>query len=207
MSGEEQSLDERERDGAVRDDAALVRYVAKWERRLRRLQRAHPARWHVRGLSDDEVRDALTLRLLEIVRGDVQAHGRYERADKEWGLVVMTERLAELRRSFRLRVTPTEFDDAPLLERPPSQEQRWLELETELRRSEALAHAREGMSRPQRQWLAAMRLAAVGGEFFESSGKLNLSAASRVLGKNRSSAGRAFKELQARVVSELDREE
>jgi hypothetical protein len=161
----------------------------------------------VRGLSDDEVRDALTLRLLEIVRGDVQAHGRYERADKEWGLVVMTERLAELRRSFRLRVTPTEFDDAPLLERPPSQEQRWLELETELRRSEALAHAREGMSRPQRQWLAAMRLAAVGGEFFESSGKLNLSAASRVLGKNRSSAGRAFKELQARVVSELDREE
>ncbi len=56
----------------------------------------------------------------------------------------------------------------------------------------------------QRQWLAAMRLAAVRGEFFESSGRLNLSAASRVLGKNRSSAQHAFKELQARVASELD---
>ena len=201
MSDEAKRQDEQERDLAAEDDAALVRYVAKWDRRLARLMRAHPARWHVPGLSDDEVRDALTLRLVEAVRDGNAA--RSVRADREWGLAVMVERLAELRRSFRLRVTPTEFDDAPLLERPPSQEERWLALETDARRSAALTQAREGMSRPQRQWLAAMRLAAVGGEFFESSGKLNLSAASRVLGKHRSSAQRAFKELQASVTREL----
>ena len=41
------------------------------------------------------------------------------------------------------------------------------------------------------------------GEFFESSGRLNLAAVSRMLDKNRSSAQRAFGELQQHFRREL----
>jgi hypothetical protein len=63
-----EQLERRERDAALTDDEALVAYEAKWQRKLAKLQRAFPARWRVAGLSDEEVRDLLTLRLLEAVR-------------------------------------------------------------------------------------------------------------------------------------------
>jgi hypothetical protein len=56
--------------------------------------------------------------------------------------------------------------------------------------------AEASLSKPQRQWYAAMRMAANAGSFFEASGDLNLSAAARVLDKNRSSAQRAFAEIR-----------
>src|SRR5688572_4265909 len=77
----------QERDAAAIDDRALVRYQAKWEKALARLQRAHPARWSVRGWSPEEVRAELTLRLIEVLRGDRSEHARWERDGKEWALV------------------------------------------------------------------------------------------------------------------------
>jgi hypothetical protein len=50
-----------------------------------------------------------------------------------------------------------------------------------------------------------LKLSARSGGFFESSAEPNLSAASRVLGKNRSSAQRAYRELQTRFTAELSR--
>jgi hypothetical protein len=47
-----------------------------------------------------------------------------------------------------------------------------------------------------------MRVAANDGAFFESSDDLNLSAAARVLGKDRSSAKRAWDVLRARFARE-----
>jgi hypothetical protein len=64
-------------------DRELVRFLDEWTRLLAKLQRRHPARWRVPGLSDEEVRDALTLRLLEAVRaGDQTVLGR------DWGFAV-----------------------------------------------------------------------------------------------------------------------
>jgi hypothetical protein len=196
---------DRERDAATTDDAALVRYQAKWDKALARLQRAHPARWSVRGWSTEEVRDALTLRLLEVVRGDRAAHVLYEREGKDWALVVMCARLAELRKAHRLDERPMDFDDAPFVPREPNQEQQWLDAEADACRALARGRAERALTRPQRRWFAAMRMAANAGAFFRASDELNLSAASRVLGKNRSSAQRAWSELQLAFARELER--
>jgi hypothetical protein len=214
--------DERERDLAATNDAALVVYQRKWERKLARLQRAHPQRWHVPGLSDEEVRDALTLRLIEAIRqlptgpstgcpsSEGHPGGDAARPEREWGLRVALARLAELRRSFRLAATPVDFAGVPLPGRHPnhslpSHEEHWLELEHErcLAQAEQRAHAR--LSGPQRRWLDALKSAAHDGDFFEASDRLNLSAASRRLGMNRSSASRAYEGLQTCFTRELER--
>jgi hypothetical protein len=204
-SREPYGADVRERDAAVCSDAALVSYQQKWQRRLLRLQRSYPARWRVPGLSDEEVRDALTLRLIEVVRGDRALHQEYESGGGEWGLAVMRRHLSELRRSFRLSATPTDFSDEPARERDPDQEQQLMDLESEACRGLAAERAQSQLSRPQRRWLAALKLAANCGAFFEASQQLNLSAAARVLQKNRSSAQRAYRELQAQFSRELER--
>jgi hypothetical protein len=197
--------DARERELSVRNDAALVRYQAKWERKLTRMQRLYSQRWRVPGLSEEEVRDALTLRLIEAVRSDLAGHPQHCRPGKAWGLVVMQQYLGVLRRSFRLGAVPVDFSELSLPEREPNQEERWLEFESDACRALAQERAQSHLSRPQRQWLAAMKLAANCGEFFRASDQLNLSAASRVLGKNRSSAQRAYKELQLHFSRELER--
>jgi hypothetical protein len=74
-----------------------------------------------------------------------------------------------------------------------------------LGRALAQQRAEQALSRPQRQWLSALKLSARAGGFFESSAEPNLSAASRVLGRNRSSAQRAYGELQTRFGRELQR--
>ena len=195
--------DRRERDAARTEDRALVDYQAKWYRRLARLQRSFPERWRVVGLSDEEVRDLLTLRLIEAVREPDAAELALARPGKEWGLLVAQRALRTLRRSFRLKVSPADFSEAHFDSRGPNQEEQWLEDEAERNRRSAQERAERGLSRPQRSWLAALKLSAHAGGFFAASAEPNLSAASRILGKNRSSAQRAFRELQARFSAEL----
>jgi hypothetical protein len=184
-------------------DTVLVRYLALWEQRVRALQRRHPGRWCVRGWSDEEVRDALTLRLFEAAQsGDVlpRADGT---GDEE--LAILAGHLKSLRRGSRLRVTVMDLHESPVIEREPSQEERYLDFETSARFAVAADRARASLNQPQRRWLAAMQWTANRGDFFEASDKLNLSAASRVIGKNRSSALRAYREIEARFREELER--
>jgi hypothetical protein len=208
--------DEHERDLAAASDAALVAYQHKWERKIARLQRAHRARWHVPGLSDDEVRDALTLRLIEAIRAPEGATDAARAsstgapappAGKEWGLCVVEAELAALRRRFRLGATPMDFEGAALREREPSQEERWLELEAERCRALAEEQAERRLSRSLARWLDALKSAARDGAFFQTSDRLNSSAASRRLDRNRSSAARAYNALRVLFTSELERVE
>jgi hypothetical protein len=196
--------DARARDRATTSDAALIDYQRTWERRLARLQRAHPARWRVPGLSEDEVRDALTLRLLEAIRALPEVQPQHCRPGKAWGLCVALDELAGLRRRFRLAATPTDFGEAPVAERAPTQEEHCLEVEADGLRTRAAERARRQLNQPQRRWFEALNLAASDGQFFQSSDRLNLSAASRQLGKNRSSAQRAYHALQTCFRRELD---
>lgn len=197
--------DDRAHERARQSSAELVRYQAAWDRRIARLQRAHPQRWHVPGLSDDEVRDAITLRLLELLVATPDGELPRGRPGQPWALCVAQAERAALRRSFRLATTPTDFDGVPVHERGPSQEERCLELEADQRRSLAGDRARQQLGRPQRRWLAAMQHAAAAGGFFQSSDHLNLSAAARLLGKNRSSALRAYRGLEECFQRELER--
>jgi hypothetical protein len=195
--------DERERDAAVADDRALVLYERKWARRLAKLQRRHAARWCLAGLSAAELRDELTLRLIGALRSAHVDRARYERAGKEWGLVLFTHERRALRRNFRLNV---------VLAEPPlafglgaTQEERLLEHEHATLLARAEASAESTLTRPQQRWYAAMRDAANAGGFFETSGKLNLAAVSRARGRNRSSATRAFHELETVFARELEK--
>lgn len=197
----------RERDAALTDDAALVVYEAKWQRKLRKLQRAFPARWRVAGLSDDEVRDVLTLKLLEALRRADAAELEMARPGREWGLLVVQRELRALRRGFRLDVVVADLGEARLLTHNPSHEEAWLEHEAAQCRGLAQARAEQSLSQPQRRWLEAFKASAGDGAFFEASAEPNLSAPSRALGKHRSSALRAYRELQARFSAELSRVE
>lgn len=193
----------RERDAALINDDALVAYEAKWQRKLARLQRAFPARWRVAGLSDEEVRDLLTLRLLEAVRRADAAELALERPGREWGLLMAERELRVLRKGFRLNVVLAEPAEAGLPSRDASPEDAWLEHEAMRCRGLAQARAELGLSSPQRRWLAAFKVSAEQGAFFDASAEPNLSEPSRALGKHRSSALRAYRELQARFCSEL----
>lgn len=205
LPSETELAEEQERDAAARDDSALVRYEAKWRRILRKLQQAHPGRWRVPGLSQEEVRDLLTLRLIEVLRSEPGEFWRYRRPGQAWALQCMQEHLRALRKSFRLNASPADLRDAPLLAPTIDQEEQWVERETQRGRALAQQRAERGLSRPQRQWWAALKLSAQAGAFFQRSELPNLSAASRLLGKDRSSAQRAYQELQARFGKEWKR--
>ena len=198
--------DRVQRDAARFDDEALVQYEAKWQRKLRRLQQTFPERWRVPGLSDEEVRDLLTLRLVEAVRQAPPAELALSRPGREWGLLILQREQRKLRQAFRLPAIPVDFRETSVEMRGLDQEERLLQGESERLFSAAEQRAEQGLSRPQRRWLAALKLSARAGGFFEASAEPNLSAASRVLGKNRSSAQRAYRELQARFARELARD-
>jgi hypothetical protein len=197
--------DQRQRDAAVSDDGALGFYHAKWRRRLFKMQRAYPERWRVRGLSTEEVQDLLTLRMLEAVRGDNEDFSRLARAGSEWGLQCVKRELLVLRRHFRVDAVPADPTEFRVRDSAQSQEEQWLEREQNCARELARARAVDGLSRPQRAWLKALGESADAGAFFSASSEPNLSAASRLLGKNRSSALRAYRELQGRFIREMKR--
>src|SRR5690606_10262647 len=63
-----EKLDELARDRARGSDRELCDYQAHWERRIERLTRRYPERFFTPGLSFEELRDSLTLALLDEVR-------------------------------------------------------------------------------------------------------------------------------------------
>lgn len=194
--------DELARDEARAHDAALVAYQSHWERRLKQLARRYPERFAAPGLSPEELRDTLTLHLIEAVRHP-ERDSEFTLPGKEWGLVVVTAQLRELRRRFRLRAEVTDLRTVTLLQEGCSAEDLWLERESRECATWAAAAAERGLSASEKQWYAALRAAARQGAFFEASDRLNLSAASRLVGKDRSSAHRAYREIQAQFQAQL----
>lgn len=197
----------------MNSDDDLVAYLERWRRSLIRLQRAYPARWHVPGLSEEETRDALLLTLLEVARTDSTKEatasvgssvgprkaGRFLAPEEV--LRILRRRRSELFRRFRLGATPVDFvslgDACGVVRHELDHEACYVELENEALRAAAADAASAALSRPQRRWLSAFKLAAHAGNFFGTSEEPNLSAASRVLGRHRSSAQRAYRELQS----------
>jgi len=81
----------------------------------------------------------------------------------------------------------------------------YLDLEAERARALARERAQRSLSRTQRRWLDAFEQSVNAGAIFESSQQPNLSAAARLLGKDRSSAQRANLELQSCSMREQER--
>lgn len=191
--------DETLREAARSSDPALCAYEARWRTRLRVSMRRRPRYFRVPGLPDDEVLDALVLGLVEHVRG---APGpTAERDDSEAAprrpleLVLAEATVRELRRRFRLAATPVDFREVVVQSRAETPEQAVLDREHHTTRERAARRAEAGLDPERRAWLEAFRRSANDGNFFAESGRPNLAAASRVLGKHRSSALRAYVEL------------
>ncbi|HVY29492.1 MAG TPA: hypothetical protein VHB79_23195 [Polyangiaceae bacterium] len=202
---DDEAADRRERELSRSSDVALVAYEAKWRARLARLQRRYPARWHVPGLSNEEVLDLLCLHLIEVLRSGESEPFALESPGRPWGLLIAARKRRALRRAFRLAITAHDFAEAPGYRETPDQEQMCVEREEQQLLALAGERAKSQLSGPQRRWLAALEQSTQSGELFAASDEPNLSAASRILGKNRSSALRAYRELQARYSSELAR--
>lgn len=203
---EAERLEDLRRSAAAERDAALVRYELHWANRLRRLQRAHPGRWYVPGWSPEEVVDALTLDLIEGVRGG-STQGAQGRPAREWGLLRAEAHVRALRRTFRLEASPFDLRVAPLPSRGLDPETAWIDAESERCRTAAEGAAEASLVPTQRTWLDALRATVHEGEVFAASGKPNLSAVSRRLGMNRSSALRAYRELRETFTAALRRVE
>jgi hypothetical protein len=195
------------RERALENDGYLLEYVQKWAAAVERLQRSRPAQWRVAGLSDEEVRDSITLRLLEILRLQPPGFRELGRPGMAWGLAVAKSELSALRARFRVRIEPTDFAHVALPSRAATQEEQWLEEESASCRTVAADRARRGLSRLQRRWLAALELSAQRGESFEHGARVNVSAASRALGRHRSSGQRIYQQLCVRYRRELVRVE
>ncbi len=203
---EAERREDARRAAAAQCDRELVRYEQHWAKRLRALQRAHPVRWHVPGWSPEEVVDALTLHLIEGVRGD-PASDAEGRPGREWGLLRAEARVRALRRTCRLEASPCDLRTAVLPAREEDPETAWLDAESERCRAIARRAAEEALAPSQRSWLGALRATVTDGDVFCASGKPNLSAASRRLGMNRSSALRAYRELRETFSAALRRVE
>ncbi len=160
-----------------------------------RLEAEHPARWRIAGLSAEEVVDVLTLHLIEGVR-DGAAMALQGRPGREWGLLRAEAHVRTLRRTFRLDATPVDLRAAPIVARTLDPEALWVEAEAERSLGAARSAAERALASNQRAWLDALRATVTEGEVFAASGKPNLTAASRRVGMNRSSALRAYRNLQ-----------
>jgi hypothetical protein len=147
------------------------------------------------------VREELLLRLVESVRTKPEERAQHAHDRKEWGLAFLEHARRALRAGFRLEIVPA--DVTPTLDRAPTEEERLIDEQHDSARALARERAESALSKPQRRWLAAMKMSANAGAFFESSGDLNLAAVSRVLDKDRSSAQRAFEEISRRFCREL----
>jgi len=194
--------DERERAAAADDDAALIGYEAKWRAKLYKLISRYPERWTIPGLSQEELVDELTLRLIGAIRTTPAELLCDPHPGASWTLSFLVQERRRLRASFRLNVVLA--DVSPLLDGAANEEERLIELETEQTYAVARERAERELSRPQRRWFAALKLSANAGGFFASSGEPNLAAASRLLDKHRSSAVRAFSELQEHFERKLN---
>lgn len=117
------------------------------------------------------------------------------RPGKEWALVAVQRELGSLHRRFRVAATSIDFWADTVPARGPSHEDCWLENEAETCRRLAGERAESRLTTGQRRWLDALESAARAGAFFRDGDEPNLSAASRLLGKNRSSAQRAYAQL------------
>ncbi len=154
------------RDLARRSDAGFVAYQKRWETKLTRLTKRYPERLSVPGLTHAEVRDMSSLRLLELVRTDDESCDVWAKPGREWGLAVVQFHVRELRRQFRLHAEPMDFrEPLPVMGRESDHEERFLEMESEQCRWSAQRRAEDALTRPQRAWLAALKLAANSAEF------------------------------------------
>lgn len=208
--------DEALRVAARSSDPALCAYEARWRGRLRASMRKRPRYFHVPGLPNDEVLDAVLLGLVEHVRGadgsrlDLSGSLRGDsehRANRPLELVLAETTVRDLRHRYRLAATPVDFREVDVQSRTETPEQAVLDREHDTTRELAARRAEAGLDPERRAWLEAFRRSANDGAFFAESGKPNLAAASRVLGRHRSSALRAYVDLGRRFRHARDRED
>ena len=198
--------DQTFREQARRDDAALVRYLAQWKKRLEKLQRGHhkKGRWSVPGLRADEIRDHLELDLLAAVKNREIEDPEFSRVGSESTFIYLAKRLDKLKRGrFFVDILSYNFgseDDGvtALAQHAPSAEVLAIHRDAVLVAEEIFARASElGLSRTQMRWLKAFMLEARGTALHNT--KFNAARVAENMSRGRASASRMLKTIGDKV--------
>lgn len=194
--------DEKDRAQARRDDAAMVRYLARWKKRLSQLQRGR-GRWNVPGIDAEELRDRLTVDLLAAIKNKDFEDGEFDRAGSESTFIYLAKRVDKLKRG-RLFVDilsynfGAEDDVTALAHHAPSPESLAIHRDAGLLAKEIFARASElGLSRTQMRWLKAFMLEARGAA--QDNTKINAARVAANMDRDRASASRMLKSIAARI--------
>jgi len=196
--------DEKLREHARRDDAAMVRYLAHWRKRLTQLQRGYMAgRWNVAGLRAEEVRDRLELDLLAAVKNRTIEDPAFAAPGSESTFIYLTRRVDKIELDrYVTDILSYHFgaeDDVTALARhEPSPEAIAIHRDAELVAEEIFARASDlGLSRTQMRWLKAFMLEARGAA--QNNTKLNAARVASNMDRDRASASRMLKAIAARI--------
>jgi hypothetical protein len=198
--------DEKDRAQAQRDDTSMVRYLARWKKRLSQLQRGHgrrARRWNVPGLDAEELRDRLAVDLLAAVKNKDFEDGEFDRAGSESTFIYLAKRVDKLKRG-RLFVDilsynfGAEDDVTALAHHAPSPESLAIHRDAGLVAKEIFARASElGLSRTQMRWIKAFMLEARGAA--QNNTKINAARVAANMGRDRASASRMLKSIAAQI--------
>lgn len=176
--------DEQLRDAAGGDPDGMDRYLRDLSWRLLRLRRQYPRRWSTPGHTTREFVDHVVVETLAALRG--RGLGAYEKPGREASLVFAdAQRTALRRRRVIYEVEPVATEEPAL-----NAEEQLLAKEAREIAREIVAVTKRRLTKPQRQWLAAIE------RHLEDQGRLVPAQVGASLGKNRSSATRAIETLQ-----------
>jgi hypothetical protein len=192
-------LDERRRLNAARSDDAMQKYLARWDRSIKKFRIAFPRRWRVPGLSDEELRAELQLRLLNRLRGGLTWEA-YEKPGAEATYMFLDRERNAMRKRNRMydatvtlgNLPATRADASPtpdvLVEREDTLIGIRISFESALRE----------MSTRQGSWLRSFL------EDVVAHGDLNEARVAELRGRDRSSACHAKRRIRAAILSKLD---
>ncbi len=190
--------DEWRRRAAVQGQASLAKYLATSQGLIARAQLAYPRRWHIPGMTDEDVIGELGIQLLEHVRSE-RPWEPYERVGREATFVFFDRvRRALKKRRQIYELTDSGFLPDDLLHHAPTPEDVASSKST-ARYLEGVFHAAAPkMSKTQRSWFNRMRADV---RWF---GDLNEARVAAQLGRSRSAANRAKDAVRDVIERELD---
>jgi len=180
--------DERFRDAAAQSDRMLHRYLAAWDRRVKRFQVAYPRWRRMPGRTAEEFRSDASTALLEAVRDDFgSAIDEHARPGCEATFRFLDAHRSALRKRRRMFVV-TDLSNSPQLhDTNPTAEEIVGARERAALIKRVLDEPPETLTTRQKQWLWRFR-----GDFMKH-GTLNEARVAAEFKRNRSSASRMRK--------------
>jgi hypothetical protein len=189
--------DEELRREALRGDANLAKYLHTGQLLMAQAQRAFPRRWYIPGMTEEDVRGELSIRLLEHVRSG-RPWEPYERVGRAATFVFCDRGRRSLKKRRQIyELTESGFTADDLVSHAPSPEDMASTASTAAYLRGVYEAAAQKMSKTQRTWFHRMRADVAW------HGDLNEARVADQLERSRSAASRAKDAVRDVIAGEL----